>query len=248
MNPSTHPKCFFSGASSITKSEPTGKPAGPRDLAFDEFRNGEKTVRHELINYRKPAPVKHSCCFQSGVTWCSRCSHRVTHTIRNGERGAKFFAAREALAGCRGAALTRRFCGAAACGGSTKHILSPHWVTSSGSRLPSALRRSAPFLDEGEKRLSAHSHFSARTISALHRLSVYQERANAITYPMPDYVKNHVTMMAEFWRTDLPYWCRSRTEERTNRRRGHVTGERSKKSGHGVVLARATEPAAGQDV
>lgn len=124
MNPSTHPKCFFSGASSITKSEPTGKPAGPRDLAFDEFRIGEKTVRHELINYRKPAPVKHFCCFQSGVTWCSRRSHRVTRTIRNGERGAKFFAVREALAGCRGAALTRRFCGAAACGGATKHILS----------------------------------------------------------------------------------------------------------------------------
>lgn len=80
MNPSTHPKCFFSGASSITKSEPTGKPAGPHDLAFDEFGNGE--------------------------------------------RGAKFFAAREALAGCRGAALTRRFCCAAACGGITKHILS----------------------------------------------------------------------------------------------------------------------------
>lgn len=129
VNPSTHPKCFFSGASSITKSEPTGKPAGPRDLAFDEFRNGEKTVRHELINYRKPAPVKHSCCFQSGVTWCSRCSHRVTHTIRNGERGAKFFAAREALAGCRGAALTRRFCSAADSSAVLQNISCPSvWV------------------------------------------------------------------------------------------------------------------------
>ncbi|EPU2619785.1 hypothetical protein ACVVDL_004440 [Yersinia enterocolitica] len=28
--------------SSITKSEPTGKPAGPHDLAFDDFRNGER--------------------------------------------------------------------------------------------------------------------------------------------------------------------------------------------------------------
>ncbi|KYF22745.1 hypothetical protein AIZ13_25295, partial [Salmonella enterica subsp. enterica serovar Typhimurium] len=27
---------------SITKSEPTGKPAGPHDLAFDDFRNGER--------------------------------------------------------------------------------------------------------------------------------------------------------------------------------------------------------------
>ncbi|PJI56179.1 hypothetical protein CTU84_25480, partial [Escherichia coli] len=29
--------------SSITKSEPTGRPAGPHDLAFDEFSIGERT-------------------------------------------------------------------------------------------------------------------------------------------------------------------------------------------------------------
>ncbi|EAA7556556.1 TPA_asm: hypothetical protein G0G79_28785, partial [Salmonella enterica] len=36
---------FFSCASSNAKSEPTGKPAGPRDLAFDEFGNGERAAK-----------------------------------------------------------------------------------------------------------------------------------------------------------------------------------------------------------
>ncbi|MFS7669642.1 hypothetical protein ACJ8BR_25535, partial [Klebsiella pneumoniae] len=31
-----------SAMSSITKSEPTGKPAGPHDLEFDDFGNGER--------------------------------------------------------------------------------------------------------------------------------------------------------------------------------------------------------------
>ncbi|WP_286632110.1 hypothetical protein, partial [Escherichia coli] len=36
--------------SSITKSEPTGKPAGPHDLAFDDFRNGE---RWQILIWRR---------------------------------------------------------------------------------------------------------------------------------------------------------------------------------------------------
>ncbi|WP_227542572.1 hypothetical protein, partial [Klebsiella pneumoniae] len=34
----------------ITKSEPTGKPAGPHDLAFDDFRNGE---RWQILIWRR---------------------------------------------------------------------------------------------------------------------------------------------------------------------------------------------------
>jgi len=83
----------------------------------------------------------------------------------NGERDAEFFfACREALAGCRGAALTRRHLSDCACAVRQMHILSRLFLRNArrGAAVlcRSALRRSALFLDEGEKRLSAHPHLT----------------------------------------------------------------------------------------
>ncbi len=75
----------------------------------------------------------------------------------NGARN--FFACREALAGCRGAALTRWRLSECACAVRQMHILSRLFLRNArrGAAVlcRSALRRSALFLDEGEKHISA---------------------------------------------------------------------------------------------
>ena len=75
----------------------------------------------------------------------------MTHTppTRNASRDAEFFACREALAGCRGAALTRWGMSDCACAVRHSHILSRFFRRNAG-RTPAnlhrpALRRSAQF-------------------------------------------------------------------------------------------------------
>lgn len=66
------PQGYLSGASSITKSEPTGKPAGPHDLAFDELIIGDRFW------------------WYSKNTSCSEKPPRIGHFLPDQREGATF--------------------------------------------------------------------------------------------------------------------------------------------------------------
>ena len=131
----------FHRASSSTKSEPQ---RGPRDFLPDESGNGERRMISPAVTcnvfppFRPSSDVRQSfVCASLGVF-----RHQVTHTspTRNASRDAEFFACREALAGCRGAALTRRCLFERACAVIRLHIL-PRFFRQNAGRASAVLRR-----------------------------------------------------------------------------------------------------------